>query len=428
MKVLHICHMDGMGGAAIGAYGLHKAMLAHGVDSRMLVVIKTTGDPTVLKVSVGSKWLRALMRKIEQAVLLLQRSPNRVIHTLNILPTGIHQLINATDADIVQLHWVSMNTISIGEIAKIRKPVVWKMPDMWAFSGADHYAGPGEPERYKEGYTRANRPEGYTGADINKWVWLYKKRCWRNKRISIVGTSLWIAECARESVLFRQERVRVINNPIDLELFCPATRDEARRRLGVPENRRVILFGSWHVERDRRKGYDKLLQAIARLGHRWRAEDLFLLVFGADQRPTATYFDIDRYRTLIDEKYIGALPHGAKLRNAYNAADVYVTPSLLEGFGLTAAEALACGTPVVCFDTTGLRDIVDHKVNGYRARCYDTEDLAEGIDWVLKQDAATLSREARTKAEKRFDRVVAVTAYLQYYSEILEAESPDQAT
>ena len=414
--------MDGKGGAAIGAYGLHRAMLSKGVDSTMLVVIKTTNDPTVRCVSSPARWLRLLIHKMESFLLLFQRTPNKVTHTLNILPTGLHRLINRTDIDIVQLHWIGKNTISIGEIAKIRKPVVWKMPDMWAFSGAEHYTIPGETQRYKAGYTHANRQKEYSGLDINGFVWKYKNWCWRNRQISIVGTSNWIAECASESALFREQQVQVINNPIDLELFRPVDKFEVRRRLGISETRRVILFGSWHAGLDRRKGYDKLMDAITSLAKLRKEKDLLLLIFGAEGRPMTAYFDLDRYSSGIEEMYLGELPHGNELRDAYNAADVYVTPSLLEGFGLTAAESLACGTPVVCFDTSGLKDIVDHKKNGYRAQCYDTEDLAKGINWVLNQDSATLSREAVRKAQDRFNRDRAVASYLHYYRKILAAD------
>ena len=418
LKVLHICYMDGEGGAAIGAYGLHRAMLSMGIDSKMLVVVKTTDDPTVQSVGTVARWIMVLMRKIESFLLLFQSTPNRVIHTLNILPTGICRRINRLDVDIVQLHWIR-KTISIGEIAKIKQPVVWKMPDMWAFSGAEHYSDLGSADRFKEGYTHSNRPNGHRGVDIDRLLWLYKKKIWEKKDISIVGTSNWIAESAKESVLFHNRKVKVINNPIDLEIFYPTDKETERRKLRVPHNKRVILFGAWHVDLDRRKGYDKLLEAMVQVEKQWKKEDLCLLVFGATGRPSAAYFDLKRYPAEIEEIYLGELSHGEQMRCAYNAADVYVTPALVEGFGLTAAEALACGTPVVCFDTSGLKDIVDHKVNGYRAQCYDTEDLAKGISWVLNRDASVLSREAENKARISFNRERAVESYIDYYMEIL---------
>jgi len=419
LKVLHICNMDGQGGAAIGAYGLHRAMIRMGVDSRMLVVRKTTDDPTVTPVYRIQRRARNWMRRFERNLLKLQRTNNPTLHTLNIFPTGIHRTINKSDADIVQLHWIGINTISIGEIARIEKPVFWKMPDMWPFSGSEHYSFPEDNDRYISGYSKKNRPIGDTGLDIDKWLWLYKKWRWKQKKLHIVGTSNWIADCARKSSLFREYDVRVINNPINLELFRPVSKNQARERLGLPENRKVILFGSWYVERDRRKGYDKLIQAMRLLQESWASDDIVLLVFGADKKPVLSYSDISPDLHYFEEKFLGEVSHDGRLRDAYNAADVYVTPSLLESFGLTAAESLACGTPVACFDTSGLKDIVDHEVNGYRAKCYDANDLANGINWILRQEETIISKRSRDKAERSFNSDLAVKKYIEFYEDIL---------
>ena len=81
------------------------------------------------------------------------------------------------------------------------------------------------------------------------------------------------------------------------------------------------------------------------------------------------------------------LHHNLSLRALYSAADAIVVPSRQEAFGQTASEAHACATPVIAFHTGGLPDIVDHQHTGYLAKAFDTEDLAEGIDWVLAQRA-----------------------------------------
>ena len=100
--------------------------------------------------------------------------------------------------------------------------------------------------------------------------------------------------------------------------------------------------------------------------------------------------------------YLGRLSDDAKLAQVSSAADAMVVPSVQEAFGKTAMEALACGTPVVSFDTSGLRDIVEHQKCGYRAKCYSAEDLANGIAWVLQDPARwrKLSRPAREKVEQ----------------------------
>jgi glycosyltransferase involved in cell wall biosynthesis len=119
---------------------------------------------------------------------------------------------------------------------------------------------------------------------------------------------------------------------------------------------------------------------------------------------------------------MGRLNDDIALALLYAAADVMVVPSLQEAFGKTAIESLACGTPVVSFDSTGLKDIVEHENNGYRARCFSSEDLGAGIHWVLENSERwqKLSRRAREKVEEEFTLEVQARAYLKLYQEILE--------
>jgi glycosyltransferase involved in cell wall biosynthesis len=89
----------------------------------------------------------------------------------------------------------------------------------------------------------------------------------------------------------------------------------------------------------------------------------------------------------------------------------------------TASEALACGTPVVAFDVTGLKYLVDRQHNGYLAKPYETEDLARRIAWVLEDldRHQKLCRSARLKVEEKFILEVQARAYKNLYEEILQA-------
>ena len=87
----------------------------------------------------------------------------------------------------------------------------------------------------------------------------------------------------------------------------------------------------------------------------------------------------------------------------YNLADVMVVPSLTEVFGQTASEALSRATPVVCFQTTGIQEVVDHKICGYVAKLHDSTDLAHGIQWCLENNRdGSLSNAARQKVLKNY--------------------------
>ena len=92
----------------------------------------------------------------------------------------------------------------------------------------------------------------------------------------------------------------------------------------------------------------------------------------------------------------------------------------MEAFGKTLAESMACGTPVVAFGATGLLDIVDHRVNGYLAKPFDTNDLAQGIDWVLNaENYSELCKNARDKTLKEFDNKIVAKKYIDLYEKIL---------
>ena len=207
MKILHVCWIDNSGGAAIAAYRLHRGLLGVGVDSRMLVARKQSDDHTVLgPEGMFSKVAHRLRPHLTNPILKWQKSDNPIQHSLNLLPSGLHRRINAMDVDVVNLHWINGEMISIAEIARIRKPVVWTLHDMWAFCGAEHHSGADGPMRYREGYLAGNRGPGQSGLDLDRWVWKRKKRQWRDATFQIVTPSRWLQKCAASSVLFQADR------------------------------------------------------------------------------------------------------------------------------------------------------------------------------------------------------------------------------
>ena len=110
-----------------------------------------------------------------------------------------------------------------------------------------------------------------------------------------------------------------------------------------------------------------------------------------------------------------------ELRALYCAADAMVIPSRQDNLSSTGVEAHACATPVVAFNTGGLPDIVEHQRTGYLAKAFDTEDLAEGIAFVLDQrKTELLGHQAREKAIKQFSYEVVAPLYEAVYRAALE--------
>lgn len=410
MKVIHLNHSDISGGAARAAYRIHHSLRAAGVDSHMWVNKAHAGDWTVE--GPASKVAKALASVSGHAVSPLVKTlktGNLIIHSPAILPSQWVKRINDSDADIVHLHWVQGEMLSIADIGRIKKPIVWTLHDMWAFCGAEHYT---EDDRWREGYRRDNRPSHESGFDLNRWTWKRKCKYW-TRPMQIVGNSTWLTQCASQSLIMREWPTKFIYYPLNLETWRPFQKNLARELLGLPTDVPLLLFGAMGGGRDPRKGFDLLLQSLEHLRNDSRAQGMELVVFGqlAPQLPPKLGFPIH---------YVGLLHDDPSLRALYSAADAIVVPSRQEAFGQTASEAHACGTPVIAFNIGGLPDIVEHQQTGYLANAFDTEDLAHGIAWVLAQRATKssgvqLGQQARKRAEARFTPPVVAAQYRAVY-------------
>lgn len=405
MKSLLINFSDTDGGAARAAYRIHKSLRLVGVDSQLLVNKKKSGDWSVRgPENKGHKILTAVRGHLSRPFCSFFKTGNPVIHSPAILSSWLVKYINASDADVVHLHWVQGEMLSIADIGRIIKPVVWTLHDMWAFCGAEHYS---DDRRWKDGYFISNRPSHESGFDLNRWTWNRKRRHW-TRPINIVTPSRWLGECVQQSVLMRDWPRWVVANPIDTKKWVPVEQGQARSLLGIPQNVPLLLFGAMGGGSDRRKGFDLLLNALERL--RGKIRGLRLVVFGEEspKQPPNLGFPLH---------YAGILHDDLSLRILYSAADVFLLPSRLDNLPNTGVEALASGTPVVAFDTGGLSDIVDHMQNGYLARPFDSQDFATGILWCLQNaENCELRRKAREKATGCFSCSVVGELYKQIYA------------
>jgi|GEM_PF-184740 len=420
LKVLTLSTSDYEGGAARGAFRIHRSLLGVGILSRLVVLKKITNDPSVFKVrgkkifswlkSIASnrmKWLR--MRKRTRSY----KSKNSILHSDAYLTNN--DLINQIDdlnPDIVHLHWTQSGFITVEDIGLIKKPIVWTTHDMWPICGAEHYT---DNDRYVKGYHVDNRPEGDTGFDLNRWVWLRKQNSFSNlKNLNFVGVSQWMSDCIKQSNLFKNHTVYTIPNGLDLEVFQNQDKKICRELFDIHFDKKVILFGALNFDTDDRKGSRFLQEALKIISRQPDADQFQVVVFGADKFKKMQ--DVS-----INQMNLGRITNDALLAKIYSSADVMIVPSKQESFGQTAAESMACGVPVVCFDTSGLKDIVDHKVNGYRAECFSSEDLAKGILWALEEGAKgkSLQDKARTKIEENFSFINISKKYKDVYRNVL---------
>ena len=247
MKVVHVCYSDANGGAAIGAYRLHHAMRHRGVNSHMVVVDKQTEDETVTSVvHHGNRDLYRSFNRATDEIRDLYGVPKLPIRSINIFGPDTAETINCMNPDVVQLHWIGNNTLKISDLPAIQAPIVWKMPDMWAFCGGEHYNRFGDPERFAEGYDRTLPFQGEK-TDVDQLVWEHKRKYYADLPLTITSPSAFLAECAHRSVLLNAYDCIVIPNPLPWAFIegypaQDAERDELRARFGLPSNKTLVCF------------------------------------------------------------------------------------------------------------------------------------------------------------------------------------------
>ena len=413
MKILIVNTSDIIGGAARSAHRLHMALLNKGVESQMLVQYKNSDNNTIIGPISRLQKLFAIARPyIDNIFLFFYKHRTNTLFSLSWLPfSGIAEKINEVNADVVHLHWVAGGMMSVSEIRKIKAPIVWSLHDNWAFTGGCHIKW--DCERYKEKCGKCPRLKSSFEFDLSRWVYFRKANVYKElDRLTIVGLSRWITDCAINSSLFKEHQVVNIPNPIDTQIFKPFDKEQARKLWGLPSDKNIILFGANSATKDINKGFLKFLEALEKV----KSNNIEIVVYGSGKASSVQDFGFNVH-------YLGHLHDDISLVTLYSASDVMVVPSLQENLSNAIMESLSCGTPVVAFDIGGNSDLIDHQMNGYLATPYSTDDLANGIDWVLEEsDYLYLCNSARDKVTKCFDSKIIASKYTDLYESIIKIQ------
>ena len=431
MKIIHVANSDINGGAARGSYRIHRSLLDNGdlknIYSEMIVVRKFSNDSSIINYTRDKKTkiLTRFSSSLNKLLKLNFQTLNPITHSNAIVSSGLNKHLNKLtkkeNYDVVNLHWLGDNTLTIEEIGNIKKPIVWTLHDEWAYCGAEHYKMPpinseieSSDKRFINGYLSKNRPKSEQGFDINKQTWNRKIKSWR-KPFFIASPSNYLANCAKKSFLMNNWTIKVIPIPINNKTWAPINKKFAREMFNLPKEKILILFGAIGGSKDKRKGADLLLEALEKLSFYDQIRNLFeieLIIFGQDKPKFLPEFKFPIH-------YTGHLSDDKSLRLLYSAADLLVLPSRQEGLGQVGCEAQACGTPVVAFNIGGLPDVVDHLKTGYLAKPFDTASLAKGILWILedKERYKKVCQSSRMRAELLWSPNKISNLYLNLYEE-----------
>jgi len=309
-------------------------------------------------------------------------------------------------ADLIHFHNISGHFFKLAAIKKISqlKPIIWTFHDMNPIS---HYFA----------YSFKRKPSlglftGFSPRRLSNLIWwnrpylkLKKAAIYKNSEFRIVSPSRWLAGKISLSVL-KNKKIRVINNGIDTKIFRPGDRKEARKKLGLPENKKIILTVADGGKNNVSKGWP-FTEKLAK-----HFKEFFFINIGNKKE-----------RTKKNIKLIGKINNKTDLSQYYQAADLLLLPSLIDNFPLVSLEALACGRPVVTFRIGGIEEQIIHKITGYLAKYKNTEDLIAGVNFIMNSNPKELSTRCRQEAENNFSSDLMTEKYLDIYKELLAANS-----
>ncbi|MHC6204333.1 glycosyltransferase [Breznakiellaceae bacterium SP9] len=424
MKILLLNFTDSGGGAAIAAARLFRKLRENNIDATLGVVEKTTNEENIVSLKKRYfyekfKIFRFFRKFLIKSMLFLRkafntgfRTTNSILHSANRKTLIDINYINNSNFDLIHLHWVNGDMISIEDIAKIKKPIVWTMHDCWVFCGAEHYPNILESDnRFIEGYTQKNRPKSIKGPDICRKTWLRKRKAWKKCRFNFISPSNFEKEAFEKSALFRNFVLEctVIRNIVQENIFMPINKKILKEMYHIPLAKKVIGFGTAYSINDKKniKGSFLLLEALQKI----KEIDYYLVTFGNADSSFINIVNLPVFETgFQNNPYI--------LATIYNLCDVFVCPSLLENLPNVCLESLFCGVPVAAFNTGGIPDIVEHKKTGYLANCFDTDDLYQGILYCV-DNYDELSKNSLIKAKLEFGNETIVKKHIELYKSVL---------
>jgi len=376
MRISLLSTHDIGGGAHVAAHRIHAAFLKNGHQSQQCVAIKSSDDRYVKGPDSKSKLGWALIRPLfNNLPLYFYRHRTKEKLSLALLPSDTVPRALAFKPDIVNLHWIADGFLRIPDPVRFARPIVWTLHDMWPFTGGCHYDQ--ECNRFREACGQCPLLGSKNRNDLTRKTLRQKQSIYRRLNLQVVAPSRWMAQCAQASTAFKDVPVHTIPYPIDLERFKPRDKAAMRELLGLPQDKKLILFSAINSTHNDRKGFfllNEALQTPAMLQHVGAME---CVILGAPpQQPLA---DLQ-----FKLHFIGHLHDQVSLAAVYAAVDLFVAPSLQDNLPNTVIESLACGTPAAAFDIGGMPDMIKHKQNGYLASPMDADNLAEGILWSLE--------------------------------------------
>ena len=419
MKVTHVSNKDLKGGAGRAAHRLHKGLRKVGVESSMFVRSKESSNSTIIQFESDSSFVARLWHMARYTEMRSDFFPRYVYWPRGGMPISDDRSRFAGEvadqlpsADLLHFHWVAEFIDIPSFLERIDMPIVWTLHDMNPFTGGCHYTS--GCRRFEQSCGCCPQLDSKSENDPSFRSWKRKRAAYEKKsrrgRLHVVAPSEWLVREAEQSTLFGDVPIHCIPHGLDHTLFRPREAQHERRKIGIPEGQKVALFVA-HSSTDPRKGFGLLCEALEGL----QLDEVTLVSIGGSA---------PKVPESLSHIHVGYAEDDQRLSVLYSMADVFIIPSLQEAFGQTAIEAMACGTPVVGFDTGGIPDMVRPGETGWLAETGNVRSLRQAIESALENEGERrrMGQRCREVVEEEYTLERQARQYKSLYESIPEQQ------
>lgn len=314
------------------------------------------------------------------------------------------------EPDIIHLHNIHGYYLNIKVLfdflKKVQRPVVWTFHDCWAFTGHCSYFDAVNCFKWETECNQCPNKKGYPaswGMDQSRRNFHEKSEIFNGiNKLQIITPSKWLAEHVSRSFL-RNYQVDVINNGIDISVFRPSHNIKETLHKWKIKDKKIILgvASVW----DSRKGLKDFIELRQLL-----SKEIEIVLVGLSGK--------DKNSLPDGITGIARTENVQELAELYSASNVFINPTYVDNFPTTNIESLACGTPVITYDTGGSPEAID-KETGIVVNKGDIEGLGKAINTILGKEKELFTIKCRERAERKYNKDDRFMDYMKLYKELL---------
>ena len=391
IKVLHINFSDS-GGAAVASMTRHEEFLKRGFSSKYLALNLTKNHPKDNQYYSHRRIYKSVFEKTWYLYIKSTFIKNKNTRLLSKIPSGQNEILSTPystfdltkdplyqEADLIHFHFVANFLDYPSFFKKNKKPIVWTLHDKNPFSGILHCT--------------TDFPRN---AHHIESAFIQKKKEWvKNSNITIVSPSNLYKKSSLKSPIFENFNHEVIHHGISDNIFFPIIKEEARKKLNLPSDKKIVISVITETARSL-KGISEIIRTAKKM------KDIIFILIGENNNKLESVSNII-YTGFVYDKTI--------LNEWYNSADVTISNSEEESFGLSIAESLKTGTPIIMKNTGLFIDIITKK-NGLKI----SSSLFHTINNFYEK---SFERKEIIESSKKLNMSVYVDKHVKLYNSIL---------